>query len=206
MTHNGTDNPNDGDIAAAGIKCAAARNLVHRRIDGEASIGEIDRLSAHLKQCPACERYVGETAHVMSQLASLRAASESPPATTAPPIERDNVAAGHGRLSLRGALLRIAAVIAIGFVGVWTWTASRDQTHLRLADGGPDVVNTNSSPFGPGTGIERSPSPEPAIQGGSVRRAARIINPRSQDSTYIPVARDTGRPNVKMFALYKDIR
>lgn len=205
MTVDGTDNSNKRD-AGGDMECLAARDLVHRRVDGEASTDEIARLNAHLKQCPACERYAGETIRVMSQLSSLRAASESPPEAITPSIERENITAGHGRLRLPGALLRIAAVIAIGFVGVWAWSTMRDRPGLRLADGGPEIVNTSSSPFPQGQGMKLSPSPKGANQGDSPRHTARVINPRSQNSTYIPVARDTGRPNVKMFALYKDVR
>lgn len=206
MTVDGTDNPNERGAAAGDIQCVAARDLVHRRIDGEASADQIDRLEAHLKQCPSCMRYAGETIEVMSQLASLRAASETPTRATAQPIENDSDAARHVRLRLGRARLRIAAVIAIGCAGIWAWSAWRDQSEVRLADGGAGLVDTNSIALNPGDGIKAGPSPGSTGNDIQAGLSARIINPRSRDSTYIPVRRDTGRADVKMFALYENVR
>lgn len=205
MTSSGTNHPSDRDLFAVDIECQAARDIVHRRIDAEASADESDRLDAHLIHCDSCSRYAAEMASVMSRVAELRFASDSPVAAMQP-IGPDAGAIGHGRSRWLGPLMRIAAVVAIGCVGVWTWTASRHLPTVQLTDVGPIHVGSNSLsrnldvPAGRGASADRGDGVE------SPRLAARIINPRSRDSTYIPVRRDTSRPNVKLFALYEKVR
>jgi len=208
MTNSGTNQPSDPgdcDESAGDIECQAARNIVHRRIDAESSADELDRLDAHLNHCDSCSRYAAEMASVMSRIAELRVASEAPVAAMQP-IGADTGAIGYGRSRWLSPMMRIAAVIAIGCVGVWTWTASRHLPTVRVTDVGPNVVGTDFPVRNPDVPVGRGASPDSGKGGQSPRLAARIINPRSRDSTYIPVQRDTSRPNVKLFALYEKVR
>ena len=74
MTDSGTNNPGDPikrNVSAGDMACLAARDMVHRSIDAEASADEMHNLDAHLERCDLCNRYVIEITAVMSRVAGL---------------------------------------------------------------------------------------------------------------------------------------
>ena len=207
MTSSGTNNPSDPirrDVSAGDMTCQMAQSIMHRRIDAEASPDELGRPDAHLAQCDSCSRYAAEMAGVMSQMAALRSATEIPPVATTQSLERS--INDQQRPRFAPTLLRIAAVIAIGFAGLWAWSASQERSSVLFVGVGPNFVDTNS--IGSNAGISDNVGLPPGLGAGdhSLDRAARVINPRSDESTYITVQRDTGRANVKMFALYERVQ
>jgi anti-sigma factor RsiW len=99
-------------------ECAQARESVSARLDGELSEFDSVRLSAHLRQCPACSSHARELESIAN---ALRAAAVERPVEMWLPRRRF---AGASRMLPLGAAAAVAVAAALSFVAGHYYAAS----------------------------------------------------------------------------------
>jgi len=162
------------------MDCAKAQQLWHSRLDGELTPPEQASLEAHLQACDVCRAHCRQMEELTGALERLRQGSEM---------------VGQGRAAdRRGAsprprwaevwrVGRVAAVMAlvVGAGVYFSW-----QRVSKVIPVGSPV---------PGPTAERS-----LADGSSV---AQVVLSGGCAARFIPVARETGHPNVHVFVLYE---
>ena len=157
--------------------CNEAKHLIADQFDGPVDSASEASLEIHLRSCPACRRYA-------AQMDALRGALRSLNEETAPLADEPaRQPARRRRLGL-GALSGLAAAVAL------------------LITSGVFIMNEGSSP-----GLARlTPSATPRVVGlapeVSEQSRATVVLTHSSAAKYIPVERESSRPDVHMFMLF----
>jgi anti-sigma factor RsiW len=161
------------------MNCKVARESWHAQCDGELPPVERAALALHCERCPECRAYVQDMDAIARSLADLRAATDrvGQPASTA--------VSPTGPFKWATGVRRVAAAVAMVLgAGVIAYLGAVDSEH------GPSLPSS-------------TPRVVPSTELSARMPAVQVALLAESDERFIPVTRDTSRPNVHLFVLFE---
>ncbi len=175
------------------MRCDAAREAMHRELDGELSPGESRTLRDHLRACRDCARFAAQLREVADELNALREATQLDEQR---PARVRRAAGGWGVRSASGALAACVALLL--FRGLALPEAVSDRP-LALA---PESANHRTQAADVRrTAHSASVAVSPNALGAASRGALLALSGESAVA-YLPLELAVSVPQVRIVVLY----